>query len=261
MTTKIHPMSVVSQDVELGENVEIGPFCYVEGPTKIGAGTVLRSHVAIGPHTEIGEENDIFPHASVGLHCQDISYKGELTRLVIGHRNVIRESATLHRGTLKGDGITKVGDDNFIMTGVHIAHDCILGNHNILANSATLAGHVEIGNFANIGGFSLIHQFSRVGDHAFMGGLTTASMDILPYMKTAGTRDPKSYGVNAIGLRRRGFTEEIIRAIQKAHRILFGMGLNREEAMERASSELGSIPEVAYLLDFIRNSKRGVIRG
>ena len=261
MTANIHPMSVVSPEAEIGESVVIGPFCVVEGPSKIGAGTVLRSHVVVGPNTEIGEENEIFPHATVGLQCQDIGFKGELTRLVVGKRNVIRESCTLHRGTAKGDGITRVGDDNFLMAGVHIAHDCIVGDQNIMANCASLAGHVEIGSYVNIGGFSAVHQFSRVGDHAFMGGFTTANMDVLPYMKTAGTRETKSYGVNAIGLRRRGFSEEAIRALQQAHRILFGMGLLREEAMEKASSELGDIPEVTYLLDFIRNSKRGVIRG
>jgi UDP-N-acetylglucosamine acyltransferase len=261
MTAKIHPMSVVSADAELGDGVVVGPFCVVEGPSKIGAGTVLRSHVVIGPHTEIGIENDIFPHASVGLQCQDISYKGEPTRLIVGDRNVIRESCTLHRATTKGEGLTKVGDDNFLMTGVHIAHDCFVGNSNIMANCASLAGHVEIGNFANVGAFSAIHQFCRIGDHAFMGGLTTASMDVLPFMKTAGTRETKSYGVNVIGLRRRGLTEATIKALQNAHRILFGMGLLREAALEKATSELGDIPEVAYLLNFIRVSKRGVIRG
>jgi len=261
MTANIHPMSVVSPEAEIDDGVVIGPFCVVEGPSRIGARTVLRSHVIVGPHTEIGEDNEIFPHATVGLQCQDIGFKGELVRLIVGNRNVIRESCTLHRGTAKGGGITRVGDDNFMMTGVHIAHDCIVGDKNIMANSASLAGHVEIGNCANIGAFSLIHQFCRVGDHAFMGGLTTVSMDALPYMKTAGTRETKSYGVNAIGLRRRGLSEETIKALQQTHRILFGMGLLREEAMEKASSELGNIPEVAYLLDFIRNSKRGVIRG
>jgi UDP-N-acetylglucosamine acyltransferase len=197
----------------------------------------------------------------VGLQCQDISYRGEPTRLIVGDRNVIRESCTLHRATAKGDGATRVGSDNFLMAGVHIAHDCIVGDKNIMANYASLAGHVEVGNCANIGGFSAVHQFCRVGDHAFMGGFTTASMDVLPFMKTAGTRETKSYGVNAIGLRRRGLPEETIQALQHAHRVLFGMGLLREEAMDRVSKELGGIPEVAYLLDFIRGSKRGVIRG
>lgn len=261
MTAKIHHMSVVSGEAEIGDNVIIGPFCVVEGDSKIGAGTVLRSHVTVGPYTEIGEENDIFPHVAIGMQCQDIGYKGEPTRLVIGNRNVIRESCTLHRGTVKGGGVTKVGDDNFMMVGVHIAHDCVVGNKNIMANCASLAGHAEVGSGVNIGGFSAVHQFGRVGDHAFMGGFTTASMDVLPYMKTAGTRDTKSYGVNVIGLRRKGFPAETIQALQQTHRILFGMGLLRDEAMGKVSAEFGSVPEVVYLLDFIRNSKRGVIRG
>jgi UDP-N-acetylglucosamine acyltransferase len=261
MTASVHPMSAVSPGAELGDGVVVGPFCVVEGGSRIGAGTVLRSHVVVGALTEIGEGNDIFPHATVGLQCQDISYRGEPTRLVVGSRNVIRESCTLHRGTAKGGGVTRVGDDNLLMVGVHIAHDCTVGNGNIMANNASLSGHVEMGNFANMAGFAAVHQFGRVGDHAFMGGFTTASMDVLPYMKTVGTREAKSYGVNAIGLRRRGFSEETIQALQHAHRILFGMGLLREEAMERAESELGGVPEVAHLLGFIRGSKRGVIRG
>ncbi|MDR1841848.1 MAG: acyl-ACP--UDP-N-acetylglucosamine O-acyltransferase [Holophagales bacterium] len=261
MNANIHPMSVVSSDAEIGENVVIGPFCVVEGNSRIGDGTVLRSHVVVGPNTEIGEDNDIFPHATLGMQCQDIGYKGELTRLIVGSRNIIRESCTFHRGTAKGGGVTKVGDDNFIMTGVHIAHDCMVGSKIIMANCATLAGHVEVGDGANVGGFSGVHQFARIGDHAFMGGFTTASMDVLPYMKTAGTREARSYGVNTIGLRRKGFSEETIKALQRAHRILFGMKLLRDEAMKRVDSELGNIPEVAYLLDFIRKSKRGIIRG
>jgi len=261
MTAKIHTMSVVSDEAEIGDNVIIGPFCVVEGNSKIGAGTVLRSHVEVGPYTEIGEENDIFPHVAIGMHCQDIGYKGEPTRLVIGNRNVIRESCTLHRGTVKGGGITKVGNDNFLMVGVHIAHDCVVGNKNIMANCASLAGHVEVGSGVNMGGFSAVHQFCRVGDHAFMGGYTTANMDVLPFMKTAGTRDTKSYGVNSIGLRRKGFSDDVIHVLKQAHRILFEMGLLREEAMEKVSAEFGNIPEVTYLLDFIRNSKRGIIRG
>jgi len=147
------------------------------------------------------------------------------------------------------------------MIGVHIAHDCIVGNNVIMANSSSLAGHVVVGDFVNMAGFCAVQQFGRVGDHAFMGGFTTASMDVLPYMKTVGTREAKSYGVNVIGLRRRGFSEDTISALQHAHRILFGMGLLREEAMEKAATELGGVPEVAYLLEFIRSSKRGVIRG
>ena len=167
----------------------------------------------------------------------------------------------MHRGTEHGGGLTTVGDDNFFMTGSHIAHDCHVGNNNIFANSATLAGHVEVGDFCNVGAFSAVHQFCRVGSHAFMGGYTVATLDVLPYMKTVGARDTKSYGVNAIGLRRRGFSEAAIEGLMKAHRLLFHSNLLREEALARTEAELGGIPEVAYLLQFIRETKRGIHRG
>jgi UDP-N-acetylglucosamine acyltransferase len=261
MSVQIHPSSVVSPEAVLGEGVEIGPFCLVEAGAKLGAGTRLRSHAVIGPHTELGAENDVYAHATIGMGPQDLKFKGAPTRLVIGDRNVFREGCTLHRGTEGGGGITTVGNDNFIMTGSHIAHDCHVGSNNIFANSATLAGHVELGDFCNVGAFSAIHQFCRVGSHAFMGGFTVATLDVLPYMKTVGARDTKSYGVNTIGLRRRGFKEEAIEALSKAHRLLFHSGLLREDAMARAEAEFGSIPEVAYLLEFIRGTKRGIHRG
>jgi UDP-N-acetylglucosamine acyltransferase len=261
MSVQIHPSSVVSPEAELGAGVEIGPFCLVEAGAKLGAGTRLRSHVVIGPHTELGADNDVYPHATIGMGPQDLKFKGAPTRLVVGDRNVFREGCTLHRGTEGGGGITTVGDDNFLMTGSHIAHDCHVGNSNIFANSATLAGHVELGDFCNVGAFSAIHQFCRVGSYAFMGGFTVATLDVLPYMKTVGARDTKSYGVNTIGLRRRGFADTAIEALSKAHRILFHAGLLREEAMGKAEAELGGVPEVAYLLEFIRGTKRGIHRG
>ena len=166
---------------------------------------MLRSHVVIGPFTELGEDNEIYAHCTLGMGPQDLKFKGAPTRLRIGDRNVVRESCTMHRGTEHGGGLTTVGDDNFFMTGSHIAHDCHVGNSNIFANCATLAGHVEVGDFCTVGAFSAVHQFCRVGSHAFMGGFTVATLDVLPYMKTVGARDTKSYGVNTIGLRRRGF--------------------------------------------------------
>ena len=261
MSATIHPSSVVSPEAVLEDGVVIGPFCLVEGGSKIGARTVLRSHVVIGPHTELGEDNDIYAHCTLGMGPQDLKFKGAPTRLQIGHRNVLRESCTMHRGTEHGGGLTTVGDDNFFMTGSHIAHDCHVVNNNIFANCATLAGHVELGTFCNVGAFSAVHQFCRVGDHAFMGGFTVATLDVLPFMKTAGARDTKSYGVNTIGLRRRGFSEAAIEGLSKAHRILFHSGLLREEGLERAEAELGDLPEVAYLLKFIRDTKRGIHRG
>ena len=261
MSVQVHPSAVVHPDTQLGEGVVIGPFCLVEGSSKIGARTVLRSHVVIGPFTELGEDNVLFPHATLGMEPQDLKFSGAPTRLVIGHRNTFREGTTAHRGTEGGGGITRVGDDNFLMTGAHIAHDCHVANHNIFANCATLAGHVEVGERTNIGAFSAVHQFCRVGDHAFMGGFTVATQDVLPFMKTVGARDTKSYGVNTVGLQRRGFQAETIDALKKAHRLLFHAGLLREDALRHVEAELGQFPEVAYLVKFIRESKRGVHRG
>ena len=257
----VHPSSVVHPDAQLGQGVIIGPFCLVEGSSKIGARTVLRSHVVIGPHTELGEENVVYPHATLGLEPQDLKFSGAPTKLVIGHRNTFREGFTAHRGTEAGGGITSVGSDNFLMTGSHIAHDCHVGDGTIFANCAPLAGHVVVGDRANIGAFSAVHQFCRVGDHAFMGGFTVATMDVLPFMKTVGARDTKSYGVNTVGLQRRGFSPETVEALKKAHRILFHMGLLREEALSEVESEFGKYPEVAYLVKFIRESRRGIHRG
>jgi UDP-N-acetylglucosamine acyltransferase len=261
MSAQVHPSSVVSPEAILEDGVVIGPFCLVEGTSRIGARTVLRSHVVIGPFTELGEDNDIYAHCTLGMGPQDLKFKGAPTRLRLGDRNVVREGCTLHRGTEHGGGLTTVGSDNFLMTGSHVAHDCHMGDSNIFANCATLAGHVEVGDFCNIGAFCAIHQFSRVGSHAFMGGFTTASMDVLPFMKTVGVRETKSYGPNTIGLRRRGFSEAAIEALAKAHRLLFHSGLLREEAMARVAEELGGIPEVDFLLTFIRESKRGIHRG
>ncbi|NTV74260.1 MAG: acyl-ACP--UDP-N-acetylglucosamine O-acyltransferase [Holophaga sp.] len=261
MSAQIHPLSVVSPEAVLGDGVVIGPFCVVEGGSRIGARTVLRSNVVIGPFTEIGEDNDIYPHCTVGMGPQDLKFKGAPTRLVIGDRNVFREGCTLHRGTEGGGGLTTVGDGNFMMTGSHIAHDCHVGSNCIFANCATLAGHVEVGDFSNIGAFSAVHQFCRVGPHAFMGGFTVATMDVLPYMKTAGARDTKSYGVNTIGLRRKGFPDASVEGLVKAHRILFHSGLLREEALAKVEQELAGVPEVGILTRFIRESKRGIHRG
>jgi len=258
---EIHPSSVVSPNAELADGVVIGPFCLVEGGSKIGSRTRLRSHVVIGPHTELGEDNDIYAHVTLGMEPQDLKFKGAPTRLVIGNRNVVRESATMNRGTEHGGGVTTVGDENFFMTCTHVAHDCHVGSKNIFDNCGTLAGHVELGDGIVLGAFSAVHQFCRVGNHAFIGGYTVSTMDVLPFMKTVGTRETKSYGVNTIGLQRKGFTPEVIEGLSKAHRILFHSNLLREDALRKAEEELGSISEVAYLLTFIRESKRGVHRG
>ena len=261
MSAQVHPSSVVSPEAILEDGVVIGPFCLIEGNARIGAGTVLRSHVVIGPHTTLGANNEIYAHCTLGMGPQDLKFKGAPTRLVIGDRNVVREGCTMHRGTEHGGSLTTVGNDNFLMTGAHVAHDCHVGSNCIFANCATLAGHVEVGDFCNIGAFSAVHQFCRVGTHAFMGGFTVATLDVLPYMKTAGARNTKSYGVNTIGLRRKGFAEAGIEGLSKAHRLLFHSNLMREEALVRVETELGGIPEVDILTAFIRSSERGIHRG
>lgn len=261
MSVQVHSSSVVSPGAVIEEDVIIGPFCVIDGSSKIGMGTKLRSHVVIGPNTELGKNNDVYPHCSLGMDPQDLKYKGSQTHLRIGSNNIIREGCTMHRGTEHGGGITTVGDNSLFMTGSHIAHDCHVGSNNIFANCTTLAGHVEIGSFCNIGAFSAIHQFCQVGSYAFMGGFTIATLDVLPYMKTVGTRSVKCYGVNAIGLRRHNLTEQSIDDLRKAYRILFHSNLLREKAIAQLELELGNAEEVRYLIQFIRNSKRGIHRG
>jgi UDP-N-acetylglucosamine acyltransferase len=244
----------------LADGVVVGPFCLVEGGARIGARTVLRSHVVIGPFTDLGEDNDVFARATLGMGPQDLSYRGSPTRLRIGHRNVIREGCTMHRGTEHGCGLTTVGDENLFMTGSHVAHDCQVGSHNCFKDSATLAGHVEMGDFCTVGAYSAVHQFCRVGSHAAMDSFTGASMDVMPYMRTAGVRDTRSCGVDAPGLRRCGFKEATIEALVRADHLLFHAGLLREEGLARAQEELGGISEVDALLRFIRASRRGIHR-
>jgi UDP-N-acetylglucosamine acyltransferase len=229
----------------IGENVVLGP------------GVSLKSHVVIDGRTTIGEATRIFPFASIGQETQDLKYKGEPTRLVIGDRNVIRECVTIHCGTAGGGGLTRIGDDNLFMAYAHVAHDCLVGSHTIFANAATLAGHVDVGDFATIGAYSGVHQFCRVGRHAFMGGYTVATKDVLPYSKTVGNR-ACIYGVNVVGLTRRGFTPETIAAIRRAFRILLQGRLNTTAALARLDEE-PAVPEVRELIDFIRSSQRGVI--
>jgi len=262
MNIEIHPSSVVSPKAELADGVVIGPFCVVEEGARIGRGTRLRSHVAVGPNTELGEDNVVFPHATIGMDPQDLKYKGGPTRLVVGDRNTIRENCTLHRGTEDGGGITRVGSDNLMQVGAHVAHDCQVGSQCILAHQSSLAGHVTVGDGVIFGAYSAIHQFCRLGDHAFTGAFTVITMDALPYMKTVGNRDVKSYGVNTLGLQRKGFPQASIDALSRAHRVLFRQDLRLEDALRKLEDEGATqVPEVAYLVKFIREAERGIHRG
>jgi UDP-N-acetylglucosamine acyltransferase len=224
---------------------------------RIGAGTIVDSHVVVDGDTTIGRNNHLFPFSSVGLAPQDLKYGGEPTRLEIGDDNSIREFVTLHRGTAGGGGVTRIGSGNLFMAYAHVGHDSQVGSHTIFANGATLAGHVEVADYATIGAYSGVHQFCRVGVHAFLGGYTVATKDVLPYSKTVGNR-ARIYGVNTIGLARRGFSPETIAAIRAAYRVLLQSRLNTSEAVARL--EAGSpVPEVAELVRFIRTAQRGVI--
>lgn len=262
MGVEIHPSAVVSPSAELADGVIVGPFCVIEGDTRIGRGTRLRSHVVVGPHTEIGADNLLYPHCAVGLEPQDLKYRGGATRLVVGDRNTIRENCTLHRGTEDGGGITRFGSDNLMQVGAHVAHDCQVGSGCILAHQSSLAGHVSVGDGAILGAYSAVHQFCRLGNYAFTGAFTAISMDALPFMKTVGTREVKSYGVNTLGLQRKGFTQETIDALAHAHRVLFRQQLRLEEAIQKLEAEKATqVPEIAYLLQFIREAERGIHRG
>jgi UDP-N-acetylglucosamine acyltransferase len=256
----IHPAAIIDLKAEVGEGVEIGPYSVIEKDVSIGEGTKIGPHVVIREGTHIGKRCQIFQFASIGEAPQAFFYRGEKTSLFIGDQNIIREFVTLHRGTIKGGGMTVIGNDNFFMAYSHVAHDCQIGNQVVLSNGATLAGHIVIEDYAIIGGLSAIHQFCRVGTHALISGLTGVPLDIPPYMMAAGSR-AKLYGLNAVGLKRHRFSEETLKVLKKAYRIIFRSGLTLEKAMQKVGEdEISQTPEVQHLLQFIQRSKRGISR-
>ncbi len=256
----IHPTAILSQETILGQDVEIGPYSVTEGRVSIGDGSVIGPHVVIKGPTTIGQNCRIYQFASIGEIPQDLKFKGEETELIIGDGNVIREYVTINRGTQGGGGRTVIGNGNFLMSYVHIAHDCVLGNYNILANVATLAGHISIEDFAIIGALSAVHQFARIGSYAFVSGMTGVAQDIPPFVKAAGNRS-KLYGLNTIGLKRHGFSDEAISALKKAYRVVFRSRLRLVDAIGQIESDpIGTMPEVQRFLTFLRTSKRGICR-
>lgn len=258
-TAFIHPSAIIEQGAVIGAGAHIGPFCYVGSQVEIGAGTVLKSHVVVNGITRIGYDNEIYQFASIGEVNQDLKYAGEPTRVEIGDRNRIRESVTIHRGTEQGSGLTKVGNDNLLMVNVHIAHDCIVGNFCVLANNATLAGHVEIDDHAIIGGMSAIHQFCIIGAHVMVGGCSGVAQDVPPFIIAQGNH-ATPFGVNAVGLKRRGFDKDEIQAIRNAYKILY----RSEKTLDEAKTEIEALaqqqPVVRQYLDFLARSSRGIIR-
>lgn len=255
----IHPTAIVAPDAEIAADVEIGPY------TVIGSGVSLASGCVVGPFchfagpTQVGPDNVFVSHCSVGAPPQDISYRGEPTRLEIGAGNTFREFVNLHRGSAKGGGVTRIGNRGLFMVGSHVAHDCQVGDHVIFANHATLAGHVEVGDHATVGAFSAVHQFCRVGEYAFLGGFTVATKDCLPYMKTVGGRPARCFGPNTIGLERKGFSAAARDALKRAWRLLHSPKLTASEALARIEAELCGQAEVDRLVAFIKASQRGVI--
>ncbi|HPR62739.1 MAG TPA: acyl-ACP--UDP-N-acetylglucosamine O-acyltransferase [Thermoanaerobaculia bacterium] len=257
--TTIHPSSVIHPSAQLDESVTVGPFCIIEEGVKIGAGTQLIQGVHAGKGAEIGRDNIIYGPTTIGLPPQDLRFKGEETRCVIGDHNVIREFVTIHRGTGHGGGLTSVGSHGLYMAYSHIAHDCHVGDHVIFANAGTLAGHVTVGDHATIGAFCAVHQFCRVGAYAYLGGFTVATQDVLPYCKTVGSRPARVYGINTIGLQRKGFSEDAIAALKRTFRLLFLTKRSLGEALPEVEAEMGKNPDAAVLIDFVRTSERGVI--
>ena len=261
--TQIHPTALVDSQAELAEDVTVGPYAVIGADVRIGAGSSIGAHCVVEGHTTIGRDNRLFQFASVGAAPQDKKHAGEPTRLVIGDGNTIREFVTLNTGTAQGGGLTSLGDDNWIMAYVHVAHDCRIGNHTIIANATQLGGHVHLGDWAFLGGLSGVHQFVRVGAHAMTGFQTRLSQDLPPYVTAAGN-PAAATGINAEGLRRRGFSAQRISQVKQMHRLLYRQGLTLADsltAIDALRGQLeGSEADIALLLDFLAQAQRGIVR-
>jgi UDP-N-acetylglucosamine acyltransferase len=259
MARFVHETAILSPGAEVGEDCYIGPFCTVGQNVRLGRGVRLDSHVVVDGPTSIGDETHLFPFVSVGLAPQDLKYAGEPTATEIGKRNQIREFVTIHRGTAGGGGLTKIGDDNLLMAQAHVAHDCQIGSEVIMANAATLAGHVEIADRANVGAYSGVHQFCRVGLEAFVGGYSVVVKDAPPYAVIQGNH-AKCFGLNRVGMKRRGYSKDTIEKLHRAYHLLLSARLNTTQAVEKIKSEITGSPEVDLLVNFIETSKRGVVK-
>ena len=255
----IDPRAIVSPQAQLAPDVQVGPFSIIGPQVQIGARTVIGPHVVVNGPTAIGADNRIFQFASIGDAPQDKKYRGEPTRLVFGDRNVFRESCTINRGTTHDKGVTTIGSDNLFMAFSHVAHDCVIGNNTVFANSVAMGGHVEIGDWVILGGLTAIHQFTKIGAHAFLGGGAILSRDVPPYVMVAGN-PAVPHGVNAEGLKRRGFSEEQIRHIRDAYRIIYRSDLKLSEALERLTALATEQPEIQAFVDFIHGSTRSLVR-
>src|SRR6201982_3004496 len=257
---KIHPTAIVDPRARIDPSCQVGPYCVLGPQVEIAEGCQLVSHVAMEGPTKIGARNRFFPFSSIGLAPQDLSYAGEPTRLEIGDHNEIREFVTINRGTVKGGGLTRVGSHVLVMAYTHIAHDCQIGDHVILANAATLGGHVVVEDWAQVGALCPVHHFVRIGTHAFVGGGTTITRDVLPFSKPSAERNTHAFGMNSVGLERRGFSKERVSKIHHAYKVLLASKLNTSQALERLKAEGDQGDDVNRLIRFIEASERGVIK-
>lgn len=256
---RIHPTAIIHPKARIAEGVEIGPYAVIGEHVTIGKDTKIAAHVLVEGWTTIGERNHIHSFSSIGTPPQDIGYKNEETYLIIGDDNVIRECATIHRATTKQDRRTMIGNKNFFMAYSHVAHDCKIGSNIIMANSVALGGHIHIGDHAILGGIVAVHQFVKIGSYAIIGGQSAVSLDIPPYVSAAGNR-AQLYGLNLVGLKRKGFSDDVISNLKKAYKIIFRSGMTLEASLQKALADMPDSKEVLHLVDFIRTSKRGITR-
>ncbi|MBS4051872.1 acyl-ACP--UDP-N-acetylglucosamine O-acyltransferase [Methylomonas rivi] len=255
----IDSRAVINPKAELAEDVKVGPFSIIGPDVQIDAGTEIGPHVVIKGPTSIGKDNQIYQFTSIGEDPQDKKYADEVTRLEIGDRNVIREFCTMHRGTLQDQGLTKIGDDNLFMAYTHVAHDCMIGDHVIMANGASIAGHVHVGDHAILGGFTLVHQFTQIGEYSFSAMGSAITQDIPPFVMVGG-RPTRPHGINSVGMERNGKSPEVIRQIRQAYKILYKNNLRLEDAIEEMEGMAGESNELSNMVSFLRNVTRGILR-
>jgi UDP-N-acetylglucosamine acyltransferase len=259
-TAKVDSRAVISERARLAPGVQVGAYAVIGDEVELGENCVLHPHAVVYGPARFGRENVFHPFCAIGGDPQDLKYRGERTTLEVGDRNAFRENVTVSRGTGKGGGVTRIGSDNLFMTGAHVAHDCLVGNHTIFANAATLAGHVTVEDHVTVGAFSAVHQFCRVGRYSYIGGFTVVTQDVLPFARVVGERDTRCYGINTIGLERNGFPRERINVIERAYRLLLRSKLNTSQAVEQMRAELNGSGDVAELIAFIESSERGLTK-
>jgi len=255
----IHPTAIIDKSAELIGNVTVGPYSVIGPEVTINSGTVIGSHVVVKGPTSIGKDNTIYQFTSIGENPQDKKYANEITRLEIGDRNTIREFATMHRGTKQDRSVTKIGNDNLFMAYTHVAHDCVIGDHVIMANGASLAGHVQLHSHAILGGFTLVHQFTKIGQYSFAAMGSAITQDIPPYVMVGG-KPTRPHGINSVGMERSGITAEDIRLIRKAYKMIYKMNLRLEDAIDQMEDIAGDSKELSMMVNFLRNVSRGILR-